>query len=317
MGENNAKVSIVIPTYNYGRFIGELSDNLKGQAHQNWEAIIVDDGSDDDTPKLVKKIRSRDSRFIYLRTGRRGNAAARNLGIDQASGDFVQFLDADDFLSKHKLKDQLNVSDVRKPGLITYSKCKYFLDGKPDKLYPDFAMKGAEWMKKQSGRGYEMLGSLIKANFTVISSPLISRDFLKKNKLYFSEDLDSKVDWIFWMDCLLAGARFSYVDDDSVVTMIRRHPTSITMKKNVQLIGELIARERIDERIVTSELPSEKKEFLARENSYGKKLVLKDIMYHRNLNLEELKKVCRHSDTFTFFSYWLKGLNYKRKNLFK
>lgn len=96
MSENiNVNFSIIIPTYNRAWCIERAIDSVLGQKYQNWEMIIVDDGSTDNTEELVEKYLS-DKRIRYFYKNNGGVGSARNLGLKFASGGFVMFLDSDD-----------------------------------------------------------------------------------------------------------------------------------------------------------------------------------------------------------------------------
>ena len=100
-------VSVIIPTYNGSRFIKETVQSVIGQTYPNIEIIIVDDGSTDNTPDIVKSIN--DPRLIHIRQANSGVSMARNHGIDISHGDYIAFLDHDDVWLPHKLERQLQL----------------------------------------------------------------------------------------------------------------------------------------------------------------------------------------------------------------
>src|SRR6266550_7359975 len=95
------KASVVIPTYNRGRVVGEAIESALGQRHRELEILVVDDGSTDDTAERVAGFRDR--RLRYIRREHAGVSSARNAGIAVASGDLVSFLDSDDLWKPDKL----------------------------------------------------------------------------------------------------------------------------------------------------------------------------------------------------------------------
>ena len=101
-------VSVIIPTYNYGRYLGEAIDSALGQTLPPLEVIVVDDGSTDDTPQVLA---SYGDRIRVVRQKNSGVAVARNSGIAAARGDYVAFLDADDVWLPRKLELQLALFD--------------------------------------------------------------------------------------------------------------------------------------------------------------------------------------------------------------
>ncbi len=93
----SALVSIITPSFNSAKFIAETIQSVQHQTHQNWEMIIVDDGSFDDTERIVRSIIEKDKRIqFYKLTQNSGPAIARNTGIEKASGKYLTFIDADD-----------------------------------------------------------------------------------------------------------------------------------------------------------------------------------------------------------------------------
>jgi glycosyltransferase involved in cell wall biosynthesis len=104
---NSPNVSVVIPTYNYGRFLPEALASVLGQTHEDLEVIVVDDGSTDNTPDVLASVK--DPRIKSVRTTNRGDSAARNTGLSMAHGKFIAFLDADDRWRPNKLELQLQV----------------------------------------------------------------------------------------------------------------------------------------------------------------------------------------------------------------
>jgi glycosyltransferase involved in cell wall biosynthesis len=104
---NEPMVSVIIPTYNRGALIAETIDSVRAQTYRNWELIIVDDGSDDDTEKIIADFH--DERLHFIKCGRTGIVGQlKNTGIKKSSGELIAFLDSDDLWSNDKVEKQLN-----------------------------------------------------------------------------------------------------------------------------------------------------------------------------------------------------------------
>lgn len=102
-------ISIITPTYNCGKFIVETIDSVIKQTYQNWELIIVDDCSLDNTKELVREYTKQDNRIKYhLLEKNSGAAIARNKAMELASGTYMAFLDSDDLWPEDKLERQLS-----------------------------------------------------------------------------------------------------------------------------------------------------------------------------------------------------------------
>lgn len=99
-------VSVIIPTYNCDRYLAEAIESVLQQTYSAWELIIVDDGSMDNTSQVVQPYAAR-VRYVYQEN--QGVSAARNHGMQLAQGEFIAFLDADDFFLPHKLAAQVAV----------------------------------------------------------------------------------------------------------------------------------------------------------------------------------------------------------------
>lgn len=101
-------ISIITPTYNCGKYIGETIESVLKQSYQNWEMIIVDDCSNDNTQKVVEEYAKRDNRIkYYLLEQNSGAAIARTKGMEIASGKYMAFLDSDDLWTPDKLTKQI------------------------------------------------------------------------------------------------------------------------------------------------------------------------------------------------------------------
>jgi glycosyltransferase involved in cell wall biosynthesis len=103
-------VSVIITTYNYGRFVQEAIESVLSQTVADLQILVVDDGSTDDTPDVLARIR--DARLEIVRTPNQGMSAARNEGLSRVKGEFIAFLDADDRWTPKKLEHQLQVMNA-------------------------------------------------------------------------------------------------------------------------------------------------------------------------------------------------------------
>lgn len=100
------KISVIIPNFNYARYLEEAIESVLGQTYQNIELIVVNNGSTDDSLKVLKKY---SDTIRVINQSNLGQSGARNSGLKNATGDFIAFLDADDFWAPTKLEKQLNL----------------------------------------------------------------------------------------------------------------------------------------------------------------------------------------------------------------
>ncbi|MDE5802908.1 MAG: glycosyltransferase [Lachnospiraceae bacterium] len=101
------KVSIIVPVYNAEKYIRETVDCVKAQTYPDWELLLVEDGSTDESLRILEELEKGDTRIHVLQQENGGAARARNHGLSKAEGRFVAYLDADDLWSPDKLEKQL------------------------------------------------------------------------------------------------------------------------------------------------------------------------------------------------------------------
>jgi glycosyltransferase involved in cell wall biosynthesis len=222
-------VSVIVPTRDYGRFLGQAIGSLQLQSYPDWECVVVDDGSSDGTAGIVAALAASDHRISYLSQSAAGPAAARNAGLAATSGDFVQFLDADDFLGSRKLLHQLELFASHPDADIVYGGVRYFIEGRQggDEEPFDRRWTGAPTRPVVSGTGQAVMAALVNDNIMVIEAPLVRRSLLEKTG-GFDPRFRRMEDWDLWLRCAQAGAYFlhdgAYEDDE--LTHVRIHPSS-------------------------------------------------------------------------------------------
>lgn len=105
---NDQLISLITPMYNGTKYISQTIDSVLNQTYEHWEMIIVDDGSKDNSAKIVENYSLKDERIRLIRQSNGGSASARNNALKNAKGRYICFLDADDLLDCCFLEKQLN-----------------------------------------------------------------------------------------------------------------------------------------------------------------------------------------------------------------
>lgn len=114
-------ITIIIPMYNAENYVSETLDSLLSQTYNEWECIVVDDGSTDNSSKIVLGYCKKDKRIKYYKQDNAGPSKARNLGFEKSKGHYIQFLDADDVLSPNRFKLLLDAYMETESKAILYS----------------------------------------------------------------------------------------------------------------------------------------------------------------------------------------------------
>ena len=98
------KVSVIIPMYNVEKYIGQCVESVCGQTLRELEVICIDDGSNDATAQVVESLREKDERVSLVVQRNQGVSASRNAGLKLARGEYISFLDSDDYLKENALE---------------------------------------------------------------------------------------------------------------------------------------------------------------------------------------------------------------------
>ena len=242
-------ISIIVPCYNQGIFLGYALDSILDQTYKNWECLIINDGSTDQTPAIAASYLKKDSRFIYLETENQGLSAARNAAIKKSKGVYIQLLDADDLIQRYKLRNAVEfyLSNDTNDQVIMYSSMRYFEDGSPESpkiIGRDNFVGHIEINKSDPIEAQHEL--LFSRNPFVISAPLYPRSLFDKIG-YFDETLMALEDWDFHLRCNYAGFKFHHMYHSESYTLIRLH--SHSMMRNQKLLDDnfyaLIAKHQL------------------------------------------------------------------------
>ncbi|MBO5068967.1 MAG: glycosyltransferase [Roseburia sp.] len=194
-------ISAVIPLYNGEKYIEATLQDVLGSTEQDIEVLIVDDGSKDSGAEIVKRIAGEDSRVRYFRKENGGIASARNYGLDQAKGEYICFLDQDDFVKP----DMFSIvkEDIEKTGAdFVQAGASECIDGV---VRAEQTMRGQIVLKNGSERYCHYLQSLVMRGCSPhpeykvpgsIWSFLFRTEFLRDNDIRFESFCDYEDDWI-------------------------------------------------------------------------------------------------------------------------
>jgi glycosyltransferase involved in cell wall biosynthesis len=220
-------VSVIIPTYNYGRFVAGAIESIQSQSLHAWECIVVDDGSTDDTREVVAAIARKDDRVRYVHQANQGLSAARNTGIRHAAGSYIQLLDADDFLESSKLEVHANYLEHHPDAGLVYGGMRYVSARTGDERLACTAHSHGPWMKGISGSGKHLLRRLLQDNIMVVNCALVRRTVIDRCGP-FNERLRANEDWEYWIRCALSDTRFVYLPGEGTLALVRCHAGSMS-----------------------------------------------------------------------------------------
>jgi len=204
-------VSVIVPAYNQGHYVGEAIQSVLDQTYQDFEIIVVDDGSTDKTAEVTKSFS--DPRVHYIYQENRGLSGARNTGIRHSAGIYLTFLDSDDLFLPEKLELLVAcLGDNSEIGLVAGQAIPINETGQPVGRIFDVPLP-------------EDTSQLLLGNPLHVGSVMVRREWQVKAG-FFDESLRSYEDWDMWLRLALLGCKMGWVDQP--VSLYRFHQAQMT-----------------------------------------------------------------------------------------
>jgi len=233
------KISVIIPCYNQAHFLKEAVDSVLAQTYTNWECIIVDDGSSDNTKEISTTYAQHDSRIKYVYKTNGGLSSARNKGLESVNGKWIQFLDADDVLEPRKFSTQLQSITINQPawpvdrqisGIVIFS--DYAFGIQENIFVNEKRMISVQFTSNNYSQ------ELIARWETDLIIPchcfLFSSDFFIKDGIRFDETLPNHEDFDCWLSIFSKTPEVIFVDE----ILCRYRLSNHSMSTNMKLMGE-------------------------------------------------------------------------------
>ncbi|SDS69108.1 Glycosyl transferase family 2 [Formosa sp. Hel1_31_208] len=212
-------ISIIIPTFNRAHLIGETLDSILNQSYRNWECIVVDDGSTDNTDTLLKSYTELDPRFKYVKRPNSylpGGNGARNFGFSMSKGEFINWFDSDDVMNEDLLKFQL--SSIKKPE-IDVSLCQAV-------AFKSELTKTKPLKQIAPDSKFTLHNYIINNVVWLTPAALWRRSFLVTMNTLFDEELKAAQEWEF--HCRILNKQPNVAVLNIELIYVREHEGSIT-----------------------------------------------------------------------------------------
>jgi glycosyltransferase involved in cell wall biosynthesis len=213
-------VSIIVPCFKQAEYLDECLTSVLDQTYTNWECIVVDDGSPDNTEEIMSFWTKKDERFRYLKKQNGGLAAARNSGIMASNGTFILPLDADDKISENYIEYCVKVLESSESNKLAY--------GRSFK----FGVVNEEW--KLETYSFEKL----KFNNMIYCTALFRKSDWEKIGGYDESGLRGWEDWDFWLSLLKNGGEVIYIHDIIFYYRIKEESMIKSLVKDEEMMLE-------------------------------------------------------------------------------
>ncbi|MBQ0126416.1 MAG: glycosyltransferase [Bacteroidales bacterium] len=273
-------ISVIIPVYNVERYLPQCLDSILAQTYQVFEVICINDGSTDDSLQVLEEYAAKDSRIKVVSQTNAGLSAARNAGLSVASGDYVFFLDSDDWIEQNAL--EILASSIVGQDMICFNGRRYLEETgefeNADELTTEQIISGWEYYNKYSLQPRNFA-------FVCVVLRLYSREFLLKNNLKFAEGIYHEDNRFTPLACYYAQ-KVSVIND--VLYNYRVRPSSITTTVNVKRQKDLILTANfLSKFFVSKQIPDKNVIYRALTHHYQSAFLKSD----RNTDRELVKLV--------------------------
>ena len=220
---DTCKVSVIVAAYNAASDLSACLDSMLAQTEADWEVIVVDDHSTDDTAARARAYAARDDRFRVMQTPRNGGpSAARNLGIAQARGEWIGILDSDDRYAPERLARMTSYGEAAGSDVVSDNIVLLTEDdpaGSP--MFASPAMAAAHRLELEEF----ILGNMSKRDEPRVAfgfmKPLFRAAFFRGKGLRYDETMRFSEDFVLYIACLQQGARWDYVPEAMYLYTVR------------------------------------------------------------------------------------------------
>ena len=251
----NDLVSIIIPVYNVEKYLRQCLDSVFNQTYTDYEVIMVDDGSQDSSAEICKEYQRKDSRFILIQKSNGGVASARNMGLDNANGRYVFFLDCDDWIENEAINLLVSAAESEKADLVFFESSAFDDDG----VFYE-RMKHTYHIKYRADDPYRIMKEMMyhKEFVVVVWSLFVERSVFEDNSLRFNEGY-------YYEDMIMSYQIYSFAHlaahvNKSLYNRRYRADSFTARSKNIK---HFLSAINVYEKVVqfTTTLPEEKKNY--------------------------------------------------------
>ena len=217
------KISVIIPVYNAEKYIRETLDSIRKQSYENWEIILVENGSEDKSPDIIREYEEKYTEIHMIKSPGKGPGPARNAGLEAAQGEYIVFVDSDDYIpDKDVFYQYISITESINADIVVSNYARLW----NGKLLP---AQGTQTFALSSplSEAFRFQGFFSVGTLSYVWGKLYKREFLEKNQIVFTDSAYAE-DKLFNMQCYVCDAKYVFLQKQGYV--YRRNSESISWK---------------------------------------------------------------------------------------
>lgn len=212
-------VSVIIPVYNSEKLLKRCLESVKNQTWNSIEIIIVDNGSKDNSIKIIKEYVEKYSNFTWHVCEKKGASEARNLGIDKANGDYIVFVDSDDYVSENYIEKMINKVINDKYSMVLCNNTEIWKEKVEDRVL----FKGID----SDINKVDVIREIASGNAGLVCSKMVNLKIIKEKNIRFATNISISEDLIFFLNVAEYTEEFIFLNE-SLYFYDRRNENSTT-----------------------------------------------------------------------------------------
>lgn len=316
-------VSAIIPVYNSEKYIKKCIDSLINQTLKNIEIILINDGSSDDSLRILRQYEKRDERIVVIDQKNNGPSSARNKGIDIAKGEYISFIDSDDWVDETMFEEMYNSAKENNSDVVI---CDMKLVNKNEEIYITGLNYPIRNLSERVMKEIIFRELLSNSQFNSMANKIFRTSIIKENNIRLDKDIYYAEDWLFNVEFFRRSKKVSYINKDFYYYR-RGHESSSSSYNDdtFEKVGLWIYRMRkkyanefgLDDRLASGDLYNVLihciiNEFKRSDISFIEKLSKVDNLISRSEVVEVVYKINRN-ELSVKYRYLLYCIKYKLK----
>lgn len=202
-------VSAIIPVYNSEKYIKKCIDSLIKQTLKNIEIILINDGSSDDSLRILRQYEKGDERIVVIDQKNNGPSSARNKGIDIAKGEYISFIDSDDWVDETMFEEMYNSAKENNSDLVI---CDMKLVNKDEETYITGLNYPIRNLSERAMKEIIFKELLSNSQFNSMANKIFRTSIIKKNNIRLDKDIYYAEDWLFNVEFFRRSKKISYIN---------------------------------------------------------------------------------------------------------